>query len=89
MKNQRGDTLFWRAALAWGGLNYRWRSLSSPEAYLEYQTHFPPEAWEGYVRDIMDLSSLLGVADLTVAEVAGRLSGAVTFYWEASSWPAR
>ncbi len=63
------------------------------DAYQEYQTHFPPEVWEGYVRDIMDVRSRLGVADLIVAEVAGRLSGAVTFYPEAShsgreSWPA-
>ncbi len=64
------------------------------DAYLEYQTHFPPEVWEGYVRDIMDVCSRLGVADLIVAEVAGRLSGAVTFYPEAShsqgeNWPAK
>jgi len=63
------------------------------DAYLEYQPHFPPEVWEGYLRNIMDVPSRLGVADLIVAEVAGRLSGAVTFYPEAShsereSWPA-
>ena len=63
------------------------------DAYLEYQTHFPPEVWEGYLRNIMDVTSRLGVADLIVAEVARRLSGAVTFYPEAShsereSWPA-
>ena len=63
------------------------------DAYLEYQNHFPPDAWEGYVRNIMDVASRLGVADLIVAEVAGRLSGAVTFYPGAShtereSWPA-
>ena len=62
------------------------------DAYLEYQTHFSPEVWEGYVRDIMDVRSRLGVADLIVAEVAGRLSGVVTFFPEAShsereSWP--
>ena len=39
------------------------------------------------------MPSRLGVADLIVAEVAGRLSGAVTFYPEASHsereiWPA-
>ena len=63
------------------------------DAYLEYQNHFPPERWEGYVRDMMDVRSRLGVADLIVAEVAGRLLGAVTFYPEAShsereGWPA-
>ena len=62
------------------------------DAYLEYQAHFPPERWEGYVRDMMDVRSRLGVADLIVAEVAGRLLGAVTFYPEASHsdrerWP--
>jgi len=63
------------------------------DAYLEYQTHFPPELWDGYVRDMMDVRSRIGVADLIVAEVAGRLLGAVTFYPEASRsererWPA-
>ncbi len=63
------------------------------DAYREYQTHFAPEVWEGYVRDIMDVRSRLGVADLIVAEMAGRLVGAVTFYPEAShsereGWPA-
>ena len=63
------------------------------DAYLEYQTHFPPDVWERYVRNIMDVTSRLGVADLIVAEVSGRLSGVVTFYPEASrsereSWPA-
>ena len=29
------------------------------DAYLEYQTSFPPEAWENYARDMMDVRAAL------------------------------
>ena len=62
------------------------------DAYLEYQAAFPPEVWEGYARDIMDVRSRLDTSELIVAERAGILVGAVTFYPNASQgeqagWP--
>lgn len=50
------------------------------DAYQEYQTNFPPEVWERYAMDIMDMRSRLDTAELIVAENAGELAGAVTFY---------
>ena len=62
------------------------------DAYLEYQASFPPKVWEGYSRDIMDVRSRLDASELIVAEHAGGLAGAVTFYPNASQseqegWP--
>ena len=62
------------------------------DAYQEYQANFPPEVWEGYARDIMDVRSRLDISELIVAENAGGLVGAVTFYPNASpsdqgGWP--
>ncbi len=62
------------------------------DAYQEYQASFPPEVWEGYARDIMDVRSRLDTSELIVAEHAGGLVGAVTFYPNASpseqgGWP--
>ena len=62
------------------------------DAYLEYQATFPPEVWEGYSRDIMDVRSRLEISELIVAENAGGLVGAVTFYPNATpsdqgGWP--
>ena len=62
------------------------------DAYQEYQANFPPEVWEGYARDIMDVRSRLDISELIVAENAGGLVGAVTFYPNATpsdqgGWP--
>ena len=62
------------------------------DAYLEYQASFPPEVWDDYARDIMDVRSRLDTSELIVAEHAGGLVGAVTFYPNASQseqegWP--
>lgn len=62
------------------------------DAYQEYQTSFPPEVWEGYARDIMDVRGRLDTSELIVAEHAGSLVGAITFYPNASGseqegWP--
>ena len=62
------------------------------DAYEEYQAAFPPGVWEGYARDIMDVRSRLDTSELIVAEHAGDLVGAVTFYPNASpseqgGWP--
>ncbi len=61
-------------------------------AYQEYAASFPPGAWEGYARNIMDVRSRLGQSELIVAEQDGRFVGAVTFYPHGSSserggWP--
>ena len=68
------------------------------DAYLEYRAAFPAEVWEGYLRDIMDVRSRLGISELIVAEHVrpdggARLVGAVTFYPDASQsererWPS-
>jgi ribosomal protein S18 acetylase RimI-like enzyme len=57
------------------------------DAYLEYKKFLTPDVWEGYLRDIMDVRSRLGVAELIVAELAGELAGAVTLYSKASGSP--
>lgn len=62
------------------------------DAYQEYQAAFPPQVWEGYSRDIMDVRGRLETSELIVAEHAGGLVGAVTFYPNASQseqegWP--
>ena len=62
------------------------------DAYQEYQASFPPEVWEGYARDIMDVRGRLDISELIVAENAGGLVGAVTFYPNATpsdqgGWP--
>ena len=62
------------------------------DAYQEYQASFPLGVWEGYSRDIMDVRGRLDASELIVAEQAGRLVGAVTFYPNTSGskqggWP--
>ena len=62
------------------------------DAYQEYQATIPPEVWEGYSRDIMDVRGRLDTSELIVAEHAGSLVGAVTFYpnkspTEQGGWP--
>ena len=67
-------------------------ALLMRDAYQEYQASFPPGGWEGYARDIMDVRSRLDASELIVAEHAGVLVGAVTFYpnvsqSEQGGWP--
>lgn len=62
-------------------------------AYQQYRDLFPKAEWEGYSRDIMDVRGRLGLSELIVAERAGRLVGAVTFYPspprpEQEGWPS-
>lgn len=68
-------------------------SLLIRDAYQEYERLFPSLAWKSYIRDIMDVRSRLGIADLIVADLDGWLVGAVTLYLDASrsgheGWPA-
>ena len=50
------------------------------DAYQEYQAHFPPDTWERYSQNIMDVRSRLDVSELIVAEHNGSVAGAVTLY---------
>lgn len=49
-------------------------------AYGEYAASMPPELWEGYRADIVDVRSRLYESELVVAEHEGNLVGTVTFY---------
>ncbi len=61
------------------------------EAYEQYAKNIPPEHWKAYRDDIMDVRGRLDGAELIVAELKGRLVGAVTLYLDPSkaetSWP--
>ena len=61
-------------------------------SYQQYEQFLPGEAWQAYLEDIMDVRSRLAEAELIVAELEGKLAGAVTLYIETSSsqetgWP--
>ena len=60
------------------------------EAYGQYSILMPVDAWQSYLQDIMDVEARLSESQLIVADVDGRLSGAVTLYLKGSdlSWPA-
>ena len=55
-------------------------ALMMQDAYSEYATPMGPERWERYARDITDVRTRLAISELIVAEEAGRLLGAVTYY---------
>lgn len=60
------------------------------DAYQQYAPLMPPDAWELYVQDIMDVTGRLSESQLIVADIDSRLAGAVTLYlkgWESLSWP--
>jgi ribosomal protein S18 acetylase RimI-like enzyme len=50
------------------------------EAYLQYQSDIPSEAFKSYLDNIMDVRSRLPEASLIVAEIDSRLAGTVTLY---------
>ena len=61
-------------------------------AYGEYAASMPPELWEGYHADIVDVRSRLHESELIVAEHEERMAGTVTFYPPGdrqgrSAWP--
>src|SRR5438270_7126732 len=61
-------------------------------AYGEFRPHFPPEAWERYLGEIVDVGSRLPDSELIVAEGKGLLVGTIGFYPDASRstlerWP--
>jgi GNAT superfamily N-acetyltransferase len=62
-------------------------------AYVEFTPPNPPPMWRAYEAEIRDVRSRLDQATLIVAEDAGRLVGAVTYYPDATKeghvpWPA-
>ncbi len=59
------------------------------DAYLEYQKHFPEEDWKHYLDNIMNVRSRLSESELIVAELGGRIAGAVTLYLDGNrdGWP--
>jgi hypothetical protein len=64
------------------------------EVYAVFRGHLPPQAWERYVGEILDVRSRLGDSELIVAERAGGFVGTIGFYADASRspverWPQR
>ena len=62
-------------------------------AYAEFTPPNPPPVWRVYEDEIRDVRSRLAAATLIVAEDAGGLVGAVTYYPDATketntAWPA-
>jgi ribosomal protein S18 acetylase RimI-like enzyme len=67
-------------------------SLLIRDANLQYEKFLPPEAWKFVMQDMMDVRGRLNKSQLIVAELDGKLAGAVTLYLDASqspleSWP--
>jgi ribosomal protein S18 acetylase RimI-like enzyme len=62
------------------------------EVYGAFRERFPPEAWERYIGEIVDVRSRVGESELIIAERAGQLVGTIGFYPDASRsalerWP--
>jgi ribosomal protein S18 acetylase RimI-like enzyme len=55
------------------------------DAYLQYAEVMAADAWNSYLGDITNVRSRLEEAELIVAELDGRLVGAVTLYLKNSS----
>ena len=63
------------------------------EVYGVFREQFPPDAWESYIGEIVDVRSRFEESELIVAKDRGRLSGTIAFYADASrsaleQWPA-
>ena len=60
-------------------------------AYQQYETELPPGLFRAYMEDLLDLDDRERTGTLLVAELDGRIVGAVTFYEDASgegiAWP--
>src|SRR5215218_4240942 len=61
-------------------------------AYREYAASLPPAVFGPYLADVLDLEAREDVGRLLVAERAGRVVGAVTWYGDAAAeglgWPS-
>jgi ribosomal protein S18 acetylase RimI-like enzyme len=66
-------------------------ALLLKEAYHQFQDFLPPAVWQDYLENIMDVRSRLQEAQLIVAELEGKLAGAVTLYLKSDNaeggWP--
>jgi ribosomal protein S18 acetylase RimI-like enzyme len=63
------------------------------DVYGTFRPHFPAEAWQSYLGEIVDVRGRLTDSELIVAEQDGRLVGTVGFYPDAARsslerWPA-
>ena len=50
------------------------------DSYRQYQKVMPPDSWEWYAANMVDVRSRLPISELIVAEFDGRIVGTVTFY---------
>ena len=62
------------------------------DAFTQYRTTLPPEAWQTWFEYMMDIRGRLIDSQLIVAESEGRLAGTVTLYLKCSlqsheRWP--
>jgi GNAT superfamily N-acetyltransferase len=55
-------------------------SLLVRDAYEQYESLLPPEAWKFYVEDMTNVRARLNESELIVAELDGQLTGTVTLY---------
>jgi GNAT superfamily N-acetyltransferase len=55
-------------------------SLLIRDAYQQYEHILPPEEWIFYLQDMMDVRGRLNESQLIIAEIGGKLAGAVTLY---------
>ena len=51
-------------------------------SYAQYEQFMPPDAWQMYLSDIMDVKGRMKQSQQIVAEMDGRIVGAVTLYME-------
>ena len=49
-------------------------------AYGEYESAFPADNWEPYLKDILDLEGRATESELLVAELEGRVVGCVSYF---------
>ena len=49
-------------------------------AYSEYEKSFPPQNWDPYLKDILDLEGRAGASELIVAELNGEIVGCVSYF---------
>lgn len=59
-------------------------------AFQQYQSAIPAEVWQGYAQDLIDVKGRLAESEQIVAELGGRLVGAVTLYVKSAAemgWP--
>ncbi len=59
------------------------------DAYLQYESSIPAARWNEYLKNITDVRSRWGLADLIVAENGDKPVGTVTLYLDGSQegWP--